>query len=192
MNFGNIKPYSIENGPGVRVSLFVSGCRNCCKGCFSEHTWKFDSGEAFTEDIEEYVLEELGHIYIDGLTVLGGEPMESENQAGLLPFLKKVREKLPKKTIWMYTGFRLEKGPEGFVLNDYEKTGKIAERANTEILSELLAQLDVLVDGRFEEDKKSLMIRFRGSENQRIINVPETLKTGEIVLREEFMDRRGR
>lgn len=192
MYFGNIKPYSIENGIGVRVSFFVSGCRNHCEGCFSEHTWNFKFGEPYTKEIEDYIMKELDHVYIDGLTILGGEPMEPENQEGILPLLKRVRRELPKKTIWIYTGFRLEEGPEGLWLNDYKKEGAAALRANTPFLQEVLENIDVLVDGRFEEDKKNLMIRFRGSENQRIIDVQKTVNEKRVVLKEEWMDKRGR
>lgn len=186
MYYGNIKPFSIENGTGVRVSLFVSGCRNCCKNCFSRQTWDFCYGEVFTEKEEEEIITMLNRPFVEGLTVLGGEPMEPENQRDLLPFLCKVKEACPNKTIWIYTGFRLEKGGEGrafpWFLHDYEKRGALAMRADTEYLPEILSLTDILVDGRYEEDKKNLVLSFRGSENQRIICVPETLASGRIVL----------
>lgn len=227
MYYGNIKPFSIENGTGVRVSLFVSGCRNCCRNCFSRQTWDFCYGELFTEEVEDEIIRLINRPFIEGLTVLGGEPMEPENQRDLLPLLRKARELCPDKSIWIYTGFRLEKRrekggtdsahmdgmPEGenrdssqdggrsrdgyrsqdrsrsrqkgefpWFLHDYEKTGALALRADTEYLPEILRLTDILVDGRFEEDKKNLLLSFRGSENQRIICMPETLESGEIVL----------
>lgn len=189
MYYGNIKPFSIENGTGVRVSLFVSGCRNCCKNCFSRQTWDFCYGELFTEKEENEIVELVNRPYIEGLTVLGGEPMEPENQRDLLPLLRKVRTACPDKTIWIYTGFRLEKrdgdkdeGLFPYILHDYEKTGALAMRANTEYLPEILGLTHILVDGRFEEDKKNLVLSFRGSENQRIICMPETLEAGSVIL----------
>lgn len=185
MFYGNIKPFSIENGTGVRVSLFVSGCRNCCRNCFSKQTWDFCYGELFTEAEEDEIVELVNRPFTEGLTVLGGEPMEPENQRDLLPLLRKVRNSCPGKTVWIYTGFRLEK-KDGqdfpFILHDYEKTGALSMRANTEYLPEILSLADILVDGRFEEDKKNLVLSFRGSENQRIICLPDTLARGEIVL----------
>jgi anaerobic ribonucleoside-triphosphate reductase activating protein len=202
MYYGNIKPFSIENGTGVRVSLFVSGCRNCCKNCFSQQTWDFQYGEPFTEEVEDRIVEMLQRPYVEGLTVLGGEPMEPENQETLLPFLQKVRQNCPDKNVWIYTGFRLEKQEKSrekmqdqtacpFILHDYEKTGPLAFRANTEYLPQILALTDILVDGRFEEDKKNLILSFRGSENQRILNMKETLATGEFVLSEYNQNGRG-
>ncbi len=186
MYYGNIKPFSIENGTGVRVSLFVSGCRNCCNNCFSRQTWDFGYGEAFTEKEEEEIIAMLNRPFIEGLTVLGGEPMEPENQRDILPFLRRVKEACPGKTIWIYTGFRLEKKEEGrafpWFLHDYGKTGEASVRADTEYLPEILGLTDILVDGRYEEDKKNLVLSFRGSENQRLICMPETLASGRIVL----------
>lgn len=178
MYYGNIKEFSIENGTGVRVSLFVSGCRNHCKNCFSTQTWDFSYGTPFTEETEAFILKALAPRHIAGLTVLGGEPFEPENQRELLPFLCHVRKAFPEKTIWMYTGFLL----------DRELLGE--SRGNCPETRKILSLIDVLVDGRFEEEKKNLRIRFRGSENQRIINVPETLKTGGIVLMNELMKER--
>ena len=178
MHYGNIKKFSIENGAGVRVSLFVSGCRNRCEHCFSPQTWSFSYGEPFTEATEREILEALSPSHIAGLTVLGGEPFEPENQRDLLPFLRRVRQTLPEKTIWIYTGFLL----------DTELLGD--SRGHAPETEEILGLVDVLVDGRFEEDKKNLRIRFRGSENQRIIDVPETLAAGKVVLMEEYMKER--
>lgn len=200
MYYGNIKPFSIENGTGVRVSLFVSGCRNCCRNCFSQQTWDFCFGQLFTEEVEDEIVRLVNRPFVEGLTVLGGEPMEPENQRDLLPLLRKVRKLCPDKTVWIYTGFRLEKttGETGdtvrehragwlekdfpYYLHDYEKTGALAMRANTEYLPEIFRLTDILVDGRFEEDRKNLVLSFRGSENQRIICMPDTLESGEIVL----------
>ena len=211
MYYGNIKPFSIENGPGVRVSLFVSGCRNHCRNCFSSHTWDFQYGALFDEAAQEMVMRELDSTYCAGLTVLGGEPMEPENQRDLLPFLRKVRGKYPQKTIWIYTGFVLIKtgvyncgeasetrsepsdrgrgssGDFSFSLLDTERTDEDRDRANTEVLGDILALTDVLVDGRFVEEEKSLLLAFRGSENQRIIDVKRTLAEGEIRLCEKWM-----
>lgn len=181
MNFGNIKPFSIENGTGVRVSLFVSGCRNHCEQCFSRHTWDFDYGQVFDRSVEDQVIEMLKPEYCTGLTVLGGEPMEAENQKELLPFLKRVKEAVPEKTIWIYTGFVLG---DDLKLYDNLQTGDMHTRAQTEYFPEILKLIDVLVDGRFEVDRKNISLSFRGSENQRIINVKETLKSGRITLLE--------
>ena len=179
MHYGNIKSFSIENGVGVRVSLFVSGCRNHCKNCFSQQTWAFDYGEPFTEATKQELIEELAPSHITGLTILGGEPFEPENQKDLLPLIKAVRKALPDKTIWMYTGFTFE-----------ELHGDT--RGNCGLLTdEILSNIDVLVDGRFIEEKKNLRIRFRGSENQRIINMKETLQTGHVVLMSELMNERS-
>ena len=178
MYYGNIKGFSIENGVGVRVSLFVSGCRNHCKNCFSPQTWNFTYGEPITEETEKELLEELAPDHIHGLTILGGEPFEPENQKDILPFILKVRRELPQKTIWMYTGFTYE-----------ELTGE--SRGNCgELTRQIFENIDVLVDGRFVEEKKNLRIRFRGSENQRILDMKETLRIGEVTLMEELMKER--
>lgn len=170
MKYANIKKYDIANGPGVRVSLFVSGCRHHCKGCFNQIAWDFNYGKEFTKEVEDEIIESLAPDYIEGLTILGGEPFEAENQRCLLPFLKRVREALPNKTIWAFSGFILDKE----ILGD--------SRANCEVTRELLSLIDVLVDGRFEENLKDISLIFKGSSNQRIINVNETLKAGQIVL----------
>ena len=170
MYYGQIKNCDIANGAGVRVTLFVSGCRNRCKGCFQPETWDFSYGKPFTEETEEKILAMLAPSYIKGLTLLGGEPFEPENQAVLLPFLRRVREAYPNKTVWAFTGYTLEA-----LLSE-------GVHPRTENTDALLALIDVLVDGRFEEDKKNLMLRFRGSENQRLIDLPATLKEGKIVL----------
>ena len=169
MNYGEIKNCDIADGIGVRVSLFVSGCTNHCEGCFQPQTWDFDYGEEFTEETEEYILSLLRPSYIDGLTLLGGEPFEPSNQQVLLPFLRQVKERYPDKTIWAYTGFTLEAlRTEG-------------SHCHCDATEEMLSYLDVLVDGKFEQSKKDITLRFRGSTNQRVIDVPATLASGEIV-----------
>ncbi len=170
MNYGNIKPRDIADGVGVRVTLFVSGCRNHCPNCFQPETWAFDYGKPFTKETEDYILDQLAPGFVDGLTLLGGEPMEQENQRGLVPFLRRVRSELPDKSIWCYSGFTWE-----------ELTGATPARCRCETTDEMLSLLDVLVDGRFVEELKDLRLRFRGSANQRIIDVPATLKAGNIV-----------
>lgn len=169
MYYGEIKNCDIANGIGVRVTLFVSGCTNHCEECFQPQTWAFDYGKPFTEETEQIVLDMLAPDYIDGLTLLGGEPMEPANQRALLPFLKKVRETYPCKTIWCFTGFVLD---EELQKESY---------ARCEVTDELLAQIDVLVDGRFVKSLHDITLRFRGSSNQRLIDLPKTLAKGEIV-----------
>ena len=164
MNYADIKRVDVANGEGVRVSVFVSGCNHHCKGCFNQCAWDFNYGNEFTEKEEEEVIDDLNHDYISGLTLLGGEPLEPVNQEGLLPLVKKVKEKFPDKKIWCYTGFDFEK----------DVVGKMVKESNT--TKELLKYIDVLVDGKFEEDKKDLKLRFRGSSNQRILDVKESLK----------------
>ena len=164
MYYGNIKKTDIADGDGVRVSLFVSGCRNCCKGCFQPETWDFKYGTEFTQETENQILEFLRPSYISGLTVLGGEPFEEENQRILAPFLRKVKETYPSKTIWCYTGYVLEKDllPED-------------GRKHCEATSEMLKYIDILVDGPFIEEQKNISLKFRGSENQRILKLKEIL-----------------
>ena len=169
MNFATIKKRDIANGPGVRVSLFVSGCTHRCEGCFNEVAWDFSYGEPFTVAVENELLEALSPDFIAGITLLGGEPFEPENQRALLPFLKRVREAFPQKTVWCYSGYTLE-----------QLQGE--SRARCEVTDEMLSILDVLVDGRFVLAKKNIRLRFRGSENQRLIDMNETRKKGEIVL----------
>ena len=170
MNYAEIKTTDIANGEGVRVSLFVSGCRRHCKNCFNKIAWDFNYGEPFTEEVEERILEALSPDYIAGLTLLGGDPFEPENQRALLPFVKKVRERLPGKTIWCYTGYTF-------------KDGGIEEKeASCEVTRELISLFDVLVDGRFVEELKDIRLVFRGSSNQRVIDVKRTLSSGNVVL----------
>ncbi len=163
MNYGEIKKTDIANGIGVRVSLFVSGCRHRCKGCFNEMTWDFDYGQRFTRDTENEVIDALSHSYIRGLTLIGGEPLEPENQPQLLELVRRVKSKLCGKDIWCYSGFTLEQLLSG------------TSRAQTDVLAELLHMIDVLVDGPFVLQKKNISLRFRGSENQRILDLPASL-----------------
>ena len=168
MYYGEIKDCDISNGEGVRVSLFVSGCTNRCKNCFQPQTWDFHYGQPFTEDTEQKLLDMLAPSYINGLTVLGGEPFEPENQRCLAPFLRRVRATYPQKTIWAFSGFTLE---------ELQSDGS---HPRCEVTDEMLSLLDVLVDGRFVEELKDISLRFRGSSNQRLIDLNATRAAGEI------------
>ena len=171
MNYATIKWTDIANGEGVRVSLFVSGCTHQCKNCFNQVAWDFNYGEPFTDEVAEKILKELEPFYISGLSLLGGEPLEPQNQQALLPFVREVKKRYPNKTIWCYTGYTLD-----------EKNGLLVETdKNTENTKELIALFDVLVDGAYVEELKDIRLKFRGSANQRVINVPKTLKFGECV-----------
>lgn len=170
MHYGEIKNCDIANGIGVRVSLFVSGCTNHCEGCFQPETWDFNYGNDFTEETENRILEMLAPDYICGLTVLGGEPFEPENQRVLVDFLRKVRRKYPEKSIWCFTGFTLE-------MLETEGT-----HCHCEATEEMLSLIDVLVDGRFDKNKKNISLRFRGSENQRLIDLNLTRECGALTL----------
>jgi anaerobic ribonucleoside-triphosphate reductase activating protein len=171
MHIGQIYKADIANGEGVRVSLFVSGCRNHCKGCFNEATWDFKYGDPFTIKEENDIIDALKPAYIQGLTILGGEPFEPENQEVLAPFVKKVRELYPDKTIWMYSGYVFDKE----MLPD---DGKV----HTKYTLDILKNIDVLVDGRFNCELMNLALKFRGSSNQRIILVPESLNANKVIL----------
>lgn len=171
MNYGEIKKNDISNGIGVRTSLFVSGCRHHCKDCFNAQTWDFAFGNSFTEQTMIEILEACEPEWINGLSILGGEPFEPENQRVLLPFLVMFKEKFPNKDIWCYSGFTFE-----------EITGRAKSRAKTDVSAEMLSLIDVLVDGRFEESLKDISLKFRGSSNQRIIDVKKTLSEKNIVL----------
>lgn len=173
MNYATIKSVDVANGPGVRVSLFVSGCRHHCKNCFNQETWDFQYGEPFTSETEDLLAGYLAPSYIEGLTLLGGEPMEPENQEGLLPLVRRIREQYPKKTIWCFTGYDFEKDILGRMWV-------------SPVTRELVSLFDVMVDGNFIEEKKNLSLRFRGSENQRILNVRASLAQGKTVWQEEF------
>ena len=155
MNYGAIKKRDIANGPGVRVSLFVSGCTHHCPGCFNKDTWSFSYGEPFTPQTVQEILDLMSPDFIKGFTVLGGEPMEPQNQRALLPLLQEMRHRYPTKSIWCYSGYTLE-----------ELQGE--SRARCEVTDDVLALLDVLVDGRFIEAQKDIRLRFRGSANQRL------------------------
>lgn len=169
MNYGTIKNCDIANGEGVRVSLFVSGCTHHCHNCFNPETWSFSYGSPFDEQAQSKLLTLLSPDYIDGLSLLGGEPFEPDNQRALVPFLKKVRAQYPGKTIWCYTGYTLESD----LLSE--------SHARCECTDEMLSLLDVLVDGEFIEAQKNISLAFRGSENQRLIDVPATLSSGSVV-----------
>lgn len=179
MNYGEIKKVDIANGTGVRVSLFVSGCTHHCKNCFNEVTWDFHYGVPFDDQAQEEVMDALKPDYISGLTLLGGEPMEPSNQRALLPFIKEVKRVYPNKSIWCYTGYLFDKE----LLSE--------SRARCEVTDQLLSYIDILVDGRFIEELKDITLRFKGSSNQRIILVKESLKTGRIVLSELNKSRRN-
>ncbi len=177
MNYATIKKNDIANGPGVRVSLFVSGCRHRCPGCFNKEAWDFDFGEPFTADVENDIIKSAKPGYVTGLTLLGGEPFEKENQAPLLDFIKRFRAENPDKTVWCYTGFLFEDIISGKV-------------GDAETATALLSEIDVLVDGRFVEKLKDLSLIFRGSSNQRILDVSRSLGMGEAVLMDGTWERK--
>ena len=173
MYYGALKKCDIANGEGVRVSLFVSGCRNCCKNCFNKDTWSFDYGEKFTDKVAEEIFQAFrDNSVLRGLTVLGGEPMEPENQVELLPLLREFKEQFPNKTVWLFTG------------NLYEELmGEVGSHYKClPITKELLSYVDILIDGRFVEELKRLGLRFRGSSNQRIIDMNKTRACGKIQI----------
>ena len=169
MNYAGIKYCDIANGTGCRTVLFISGCRNACKGCFQPQTWDFGYGEPFDEKVQEEVLKSLEPDYITGITVLGGEPFEPENQKELVPFMRKVVARYPNKNVWAFTGYI------------YDKDLVAGGRRHTEDTDELLSMIDVLVDGPFQEEKKDITLKFRGSSNQRILDLKETIRTGNII-----------
>lgn len=170
MNYATIKNCDIANGPGVRVSLFVSGCTHRCKGCFNEIAWDFDYGQPFTQETVDEILKMLEPLHIAGITLLGGEPFEPQNQPAILDLLRQIKAKLPEKSIWAFSGYLFEKD----IL-----AGRLGPK---EITQELISYVDVLVDGPFVLEKKDLMLRFRGSSNQRLIDVKASLKSGTTVL----------
>ena len=169
MYYADIKNYDVANGKGVRVSLFVSGCPHHCPGCFNEEAWDYHYGHPFTEKEIDKIIEMLKPSYINGLSLLGGEPMDPKNQKGLLPLLRKVKEIYPDKNIWCYTGYLLDKEILELMVPKYEFT------------SEVLSYIDVMVDGRFVEKLHNKGLVFRGSSNQRVIDVPATLKENRVV-----------
>ena len=168
MNYSEIKYYDIANGTGVRTTLFVSGCRNHCKGCFQPDTWDFQNGKPFTKETEEEILSSMDSEYISGLTLLGGDPFEEENQEGLIGFMRRFKSECPGKDVWAFTGYLLEDLLEG-------------GRKHTAITDELLSYVEIQVDGPFVLEKKNIMLKFRGSENQRLIDMNEFRRTGEVV-----------
>ncbi len=170
MHYAEIKTCDIANGPGIRVSLFVSGCTHRCQNCFNEETWNFQYGKPFTAETENELIDALRPAYIKGLTLLGGEPLEQSNQRGLLPFVRRVKKELPDKSIWCYTGYTFETDVLERMCTEWEET------------RELLSYFDVLVDGEFVQEKKDMGLQFRGSSNQRLIRVAESLREGKTVL----------
>lgn len=170
MHVGEILKADSANGEGIRVSVFVSGCTNRCPGCFQPETWDFHYGRLYDEGVEKLLFDELSKPYYDGLTILGGEPFEPSNQLGIIEIIRRVRRELPDKNIWIYTGFV------------YDKDLVPGGRKYTEVTDEILDSIDILVDGKFEEDKKNLRLNFRGSENQRIIDMKRTRCEGNIIL----------
>lgn len=172
MHFGQIFTADSANGIGIRVSLFVSGCTNKCKGCFQPETWNFNYGQEYTKETEDFIIKELSKAYYTGLTILGGEPFEPSNQKELINLIRRVKEECPGKTIWMYTGFT------------YDKDLVAGGCRYTEVTDEILDSIDILVDGRFEEELKNITLNFRGSSNQRIIDMIATRAAGTVVLSE--------
>ena len=173
MNYADIKRYDVANGPGVRVSVFVSGCTHRCPGCFNEEAWDFNFGKPFTQETIDYIIDLLKPDFYKGITFLGGEPLEHVNQQGLLPLARKIREVYPEKSIWCFTGYDFEKDVLGRMINEWPET------------KELLSYIDVLVDGEFIEAQKDLSLGLKGSANQRHILVQESMKSGSLVLWEK-------
>lgn len=169
MNYGEIKKYDIANGEGVRVSLFVSGCTHHCKNCFNSETWDFNFGKPFTKEVEDEIIASLAPDYINGFSLLGGEPFEPSNQRDLLPLLKRIKQTYPDKNVWCYSGYL------------FDKELKSDSRARCEVTDELLSCIDVLVDGEFIDELKNISLSFRGSSNQRIIDVKKSLELGKVV-----------
>ena len=172
MNYATIKKYDVANGPGVRVSLFVSGCHHHCKNCFNKEAWDFSYGNEFTDDTIEEILDALNKDYIRGFSLLGGEPFELINQEGILPLLKRIKKELPEKDIWAYSGYTFDE--------DLLPLSK-----KNDVTKQILKSIDVLVDGKFVEELKNPKLIFRGSSNQRIIDMKNSLKEGKIILHEK-------
>ena len=170
MRYASVKKCDVANGTGIRVSIFVSGCHHHCKGCFNTDAWDFNFGNEYNEEIEESILKELDKSYIQGLSLLGGEPLEHVNQKGLLSLVKKAKERYPEKTIWCYTGYKFDDDVMEKMFETWPET------------KELVSNLDVVVDGKYDEDLRDLNLRFKGSSNQRIIDVQKTLEKDEIIL----------
>ena len=169
MNYAEIKTCDVANGPGVRVSLFVSGCTHHCEGCFNKEAWDFDFGKPFTDEVIDDIIEYMKPDYIKGITLLGGEPLEQTNQQGLLPLIRKIDQIYPEKDIWCFTGYDFEKDVIGRMMEEWDET------------KEFMSYIDVLVDGEFMIDKKDLNLVFKGSSNQRTIMVQESLAEGRII-----------
>lgn len=176
MNYATIKKYDVANGPGVRVSLFVSGCTHHCPGCFNPETWDFNFGNPFDSDVMNEIVKALEPSYIHGFTLLGGEPFEYVNQQGVLPLLREIKSRFPHKDIWCFTGYDFEKDILGDMVNKWPET------------REMLSYIDVLVDGEFVQELKNLSLRFRGSSNQRLIQVQESLKENKVILWDDQKD----
>ena len=170
MNYAELKLYDVANGPGIRISLFVSGCTRGCKECFNKEAWDFNYGKPFTNEVIDDIINYLKPDYVEGLTILGGEPFEHSNQQGLLPLLKKVRETYPDMSIWCFSGYDFEEDIMGRMYKEWPET------------KEMLSHIDVLVDGRFMVELKDLRLKFKGSSNQRTIMVKDTLEKGELIL----------
>ncbi len=170
MYIGEIIKADSANGEGIRVSIFVSGCTNHCKGCFQPQTWDYNYGYLYDDNMENDIINELSKPYYNGLTILGGEPFELSNQEGILPLIRRIKRELPNKTIWMYTGFT------------YDVDLVVGGKRYTDVTDEILDSIDILVDGKFVEELKDLMLNFRGSSNQRIIDMKATRKAGAVVL----------
>ncbi len=173
MNYAKIYYNDVANGIGCRTALFVSGCTHHCKECFNEVTWDFNYGDPYTEETESAILESIAPSYVNGLTILGGEPMEVRNQEAIWPLIEKIRKEMPDKTIWIYSGYTLEE------LRDSSN-----KRCHGEFTDMILENIDILVDGEFVLEKKDITLRFRGSSNQRVIDMKKTMRTGDIILSE--------
>lgn len=176
MKYAKIKKCDVANGPGVRVSLFVSGCNHHCKNCFNKEAWDFNYGQDFTGKEQEEILQDLKPEYITGLSLLGGEPFEKENQEGLVPLLKKVKQTYPNKKIWCYTGFTFDK----------QILGEMIEKEDRQATKDMINNIDYIVDGKFVEELKDPKLRFRGSSNQRIIDVKKSLEQNKVVIWDEL------
>ncbi len=171
MHYCELKKCDIANGEGVRTVLFVSGCTNRCEECFQPETWDFHYGEPFTREVEDEIIASCKPYYINGLTLLGGDPFEPSNQEALVPFLKRFLDECPDKTVWCFTGFTLD-----------EELWRDGSHPRTALTDEMLSMIDVLVDGRYVKALKDISLRFRGSSNQRIINVPASIKEHQVIL----------
>lgn len=171
MHYATIKKFDIANGEGVRVSIFVSGCSHRCPGCFNDIAWPFEYGEEFTKEVEDEIIEACRNSYIKGLSLLGGEPFEKVNQLGLISLIRRFKKEFPTKTIWCYSGYLFDQD----ILNK-------ESRIQTEVTREFIESIDVLVDGKFEIALKDISLKFKGSSNQRIIDVQESLKQGKVIL----------